>query len=182
MSVSRSNPILYDDTFKVLHLEHGKLDSVRSMPASSPLKVAYEYWISKCDGDQLPLRSAIDPIAMGRILANIMLVECLGDGDYLYRVVGTRIVETVGTDVTNKRLSECAHIAQINRVREAYGEVIERRQARFEVQRGLWLRREWIIQQRLLMPLRREDDEIEYILGCISTEKYESPGPVIGSR
>jgi hypothetical protein len=68
----------------------------------------YDYWIDKCRGRRMPMRSDIDPITMPRrILPDICLVDVVPDERrYVYRVVGTGEVEVRGNDPTGKSVLE----------------------------------------------------------------------------
>lgn len=71
--------------------------------ASAAIKHMYGYWRSKCDGDRLPQRRAIDPVEIPRFLPNITIVEVVADERrYVYRLVGTKEVEIRGRDPTGK--------------------------------------------------------------------------------
>lgn len=71
--------------------------------SSDAIKRMYQYWRSKCEGDRMPRRSAIDPVEIPRFLPQISIVEVVPDERrYVYRLVGTKEVEIRGRDPTGK--------------------------------------------------------------------------------
>ena len=71
--------------------------------SSDAIKRMYGYWRSKCEGDRLPPRRAIDPVEIPRFLPHITIVEVVPDARrYVYRLVGTKEVEIRGRDPTGK--------------------------------------------------------------------------------
>ena len=71
--------------------------------SSDAIKRMYGYWRSKCEGDRLPARRAIDPVEIPRFLPQITIVEVVPDARrYVYRLVGTKEVEIRGRDPTGK--------------------------------------------------------------------------------
>jgi hypothetical protein len=75
--------------------------------SSEAIKQIYRYWRSKCEGDRLPKRSAIDPVDIPRFLPHITIVQVVPDERrYVYRLVGTKEVEIRGRDPTGKSVIE----------------------------------------------------------------------------
>lgn len=64
------------------------------------------YWDSLRAGGKLPALPDIDPIALGDAIGYAMLLEALPEGDFRYRLYGSRIAERAGFDMTGKRTSE----------------------------------------------------------------------------
>ena len=71
-------------------------------------KAVYEYWLGKCRGPRMPMRSDIDPAEMPRLaLPGLSLVEVVSDARrYVYRLVGTADVETRGSDPTGQTVAK----------------------------------------------------------------------------
>jgi hypothetical protein len=71
--------------------------------SSDAIKQMYRYWRSRCDGDRMPKRSAIDPVDIPRFLPQLTIVEVVPDERrYVYRLVGTKEVDIRGRDPTGK--------------------------------------------------------------------------------
>ena len=75
--------------------------------SSDAIKRMYAYWRSKCNGDRLPPRRAIDPLEIPRMLSQLTIVEVVPDARrYVYRLVGTTEVKIRGHDPTGKSVAE----------------------------------------------------------------------------
>ena len=76
--------------------------------ASDPIKVMYQYWLSKCRNDAPPRRSDIDPVDIQpKFLPHIVIVEVVPDARrYVYRLVGSKQVTDRGGDPTGKSVVE----------------------------------------------------------------------------
>ncbi len=75
------------------------------------VRALYEYWRSIHPGPgRLPGRAAVDPMAIPRLLPYIMLLDVVGQPPrFRYRLIGTRMVDALGTDFTGRWLDE-AHV------------------------------------------------------------------------
>ena len=64
------------------------------------------YWDVKRGPRAMPARSDIDPLELRRHMGSLVLVDVLpGMTDFRMRLIGSRIVETLGRDSTGKLLS-----------------------------------------------------------------------------
>lgn len=59
----------------------------------------YAYWNSKRAGRRMPARSDIAPDQIRGLLPNLMLIDVVG-ADFRYRLVGTKVVEDMGRNLT----------------------------------------------------------------------------------
>lgn len=75
---------------------------------SGKLTELYDYWNGKRPAAyRLPSRGQLDPLDIPTILPSLMLIEMgAKPEDMRFRLIGTRIVEMVGRDLTGRRLSE----------------------------------------------------------------------------
>jgi hypothetical protein len=64
------------------------------------------YWSGLRGSGGFPPLDAVDPTRLGDALGYAMLLEALPDGDFRYRLYGSRIAERAGFDMTGKRTSE----------------------------------------------------------------------------
>jgi len=72
---------------------------------SSPrLGTFHKLWASKRQDNALPPKSAFDPLEAPRLYPWIVIAERI-EGDYRYRLVGTRVVDAYGFDFTGRLLS-----------------------------------------------------------------------------
>ena len=67
----------------------------------------YDWWLAqRRDGQAMPSWSNVDVIDLKRWMGLLTIYQLLPDGsDAIFKLVGTRIVEAAGFDLTGKRLS-----------------------------------------------------------------------------
>jgi hypothetical protein len=104
--------------------------------ASEPIKLMYRYWLSKCQGDNLPRRADIDPVEMPRgSLPNVTIVEVVPDPRrYVYRLVGTREVEIRGNDPTGKSVPEAFFGPSLEDALHCYDMAVATRRPYYDLQ------------------------------------------------
>ena len=75
------------------------------------VRALYEHWLSvHPGGGKLPGRADFDPMAVPHLLPHIMLLEAQGRPPrFRYRVIGTRMVDALGSDLTGQWLDQ-AHM------------------------------------------------------------------------
>ena len=82
-------------------IEAGQITSLR-------VGAMHRYWQSKCRDGSLPLRAAIDPTEIPRLLPYLVIAEIEASPMRVrYRLVGTQVVEDNGSDFTNRYLEDC---------------------------------------------------------------------------
>jgi hypothetical protein len=85
----------------------------------------HRYWQSKCRDGSPPLRAAIDPTEIPRLLPYLVIAEIEASPMRVrYRLVGTQVVEDNGSDFTNRYLEDC-HFAVEDLLRECYRRLVE---------------------------------------------------------
>jgi hypothetical protein len=136
------------------------------------LRALYAYWAGKRAGRALPDRADIDPIEMKAWLGNLMLVERLDGGDYLYRLYGSTFVNQFKVDMTGKRVNQLPE-KQAEMLRSEYDAVVHsgipmsrRYTATFDYtsrdKRSTWqVERSW---ERLALPLTAGGAEVKMLL------------------
>lgn len=70
------------------------------------LRTILAYWFERCGETSLPARRDIDPVELRRFLPRIMLVDVEKGPDFVYRLVGTEIVDDRGFEPTGKRVAD----------------------------------------------------------------------------
>ena len=75
---------------------------------SPQVREMYEHWVALRGDRVLPDRDDLDPARITRYLPGIMLVDVLWGPplDFVYRLVGTREVESRGADPTGQRVAD----------------------------------------------------------------------------
>jgi hypothetical protein len=74
--------------------------------AHPQLRGLFAFWQEKRGADSMPVRGAIDAIALWAWLGNLMLIEQAPAGEYRYRVYGTGLAEYYGRDLTGKTTAQ----------------------------------------------------------------------------
>lgn len=83
-----------------MRIEHPKLQQL------------FDYWGSKRGARKMPSRADIDPLELGFIIGNVILVDVI-EGDpprFRIRLHGTNLTERVGYELTGKLLDELPQI------------------------------------------------------------------------
>lgn len=87
----------------------------------------FDYWQSKRGARAMPARADIDPLEMRWILGRLTLVEVLPDGDYLWRLDGTEIVDFFRTNMTGRRLSDYPRSEMSQLMADEFAAVVQTR-------------------------------------------------------
>src|SRR5262245_57999971 len=82
---------------------------------SPRVREMYEHWVALRGARILPHRDQLDPARITRYLPGIMLVDVLWGPplDFIYRLVGTREVESRGADPTGRRVADAYFAANV---------------------------------------------------------------------
>ncbi len=84
-----------------------------------------QYWYALKDQEGgVPDRAAFDPARVMDLLANVIIVEHLGDGDFLYRLLGTGVDHFTRAAYTGLRTSEIAGHGPGNRIHTLFSTAI----------------------------------------------------------
>jgi len=76
-------------------------------PDLEATKALLAYWQAKCPAGGLPGRDDIDASEIPRLLPHLVIAEPIdGGADWIYRLVGTAVVNRSGHDTTGKRVRE----------------------------------------------------------------------------
>jgi len=116
-------------------IEAGQITSLR-------VAALHRYWQSKRRDGSPPLRAAIDPIEIPRLLPYLVIADIEASPMRVrYRLVGTQVVEDNGSDFTNRYLEDC-HFAVEPLLHECYRRLVETRApvfAYYEWHKEAWL-------------------------------------------
>ena len=122
-----------------------------------PLPRLFAHWDGLRAGRDWPARSEIDAITMAPFLRHVFLIEALPDGDWLYRVAGSHIIEGLGAEVSRRRLSECGTLLDVPRIRRELVGFLADPVPQFVRRRSAWGLRDWTMFDRLFLPLGPAD-------------------------
>tara|TARA_R110000868_G_scaffold125636_2_gene331832 strand:+ start:463 stop:972 length:510 start_codon:yes stop_codon:yes gene_type:complete len=74
--------------------------------ASDAQRAMFGYWQNARGNAPLPLKSALDPVALPRqALSSLAVVEPVDNDDFRVRIIGTGVRAAVGRDVTGQQIS-----------------------------------------------------------------------------
>lgn len=105
------------------------IDPVSDELKSPVTRKALRYWHSQCRDSRIPCRADIDPAKLKSILPNMCMLAVLdGGGDFLFRLLGTRMREFLSNDYTGRRLSEVDALQPSDMLVESFSTCIDTRQ------------------------------------------------------
>lgn len=144
--------------------------------SSEAIQQMYRYWRSKCEGDRLPPRSAIDPADMRRFLPQITIVEVVPDERrYIYRLVGTMEVEIRGRDPTGKSVTEGFFGPSLDNVLACYDTVVRTRLPLYDDERFITPDGRYSDDETLFLPLSDDGECVNKILVFGTFSKGPTP-------
>jgi hypothetical protein len=92
---------------------------IRPDLADPRLAALYAYWDGKRASRPMPTRADLDPVEMRAWLGNLVLIDAMADGRFVYRLYGTKFVDSFGLDMTGRSVDELP-TDQRERVRSDY--------------------------------------------------------------
>lgn len=136
-------------------------DAVQACPAS--LRTLHRYWQGKRRGDALPGRPDIDPVELRAYLGRVAIAE-VRDGELVYRLVGSELVEEWGFEATGRRIVDTLPAEQTETVMTAYRTVLA--QACPVLAKLPMRTRPWCgpLIDALLLPLARDGRTVDMVL------------------
>lgn len=135
-------------------------------------KFIYDYWLSKKGSKRAPARSDIDPLDFPKILPNLIFYDVLENPlDYRVRIMGTRLVDIFGADLTGLMFSEIFHGEQAKTVLQQFNEVANEFKPSLNVLDAKWLSKDHISYSRLLMPLSSDNNRVDMLFGVAIFKK-----------
>jgi hypothetical protein len=138
----------------------------------------YRYWAEKRGTRRMPARADIDPADLREMLPNLALLEVTATG-FRYRLVGTRVAEDLGRDMTGAVAGAYAKgmsfgdkiVAMFDQARRRAMPQFSTGEYRSPQQTVHWV-------SRLLLPLGVDGATVDMILMC-RVAGY-APGPEAG--
>ena len=132
------------------------------------LRRLYDYWNDKRGARRMPCRKDIDPVDLRDLLGFINLVDVLENPrDYRIRLVGTKTVSIVGSDITGKRYSEVDPKQKFYFIGEAYALCVDQgTPVLVEADLG-FLGRQHLEFARLYLPLSNDGSRINMVMNVI---------------
>jgi hypothetical protein len=136
----------------------------------------YAYWRDKCQGDRLPGRTDIDPLAFPALLPGIYLVDVIHTPGsdrlgFRFRLVGTAHLAINGIEITGMTVDEAFTGDHGRRARAAYEEVVATRRPSVVLNaRAAVASRAHMIFDRLLLPLASDGHTVDMLIGHLRAQ------------
>ncbi|MBK8160857.1 MAG: PAS domain-containing protein [Rhodospirillaceae bacterium] len=132
----------------------------------------YRYWDGKRNGRAMPSRADLDPIEMKQWLPGISLIDVAHNPRKLvYRLIGTKMMELRGRDVTGMTVEEGFIGSSLVDVLENYRLVIEEKKLVYDwdplPSPDGWLREP----EGLLLPLSSDRENVDMVIIYAEVEK-----------
>lgn len=171
--------------------------SLPSLPAevTDPgLRAFYDYWRSRAPAGRLPGRQHIDPLDMPALLPSLVLLDVVapevdrvggaaagGDATLRFRVrlAGGTLVELVGSNPTGHFIDAFVPANRRAALNQAYTSVVRGRAAHYW-ESQLWTEgREFVRVQRLALPLARDGETVDMVIGCYARVEEAPPAGAV---
>ncbi len=136
---------------------------------SKKLIELHEYWQKKHpSAGFLPSRACMDPLDIPALLPWLILFE-LGERpeDVRYRLIGTKVVERIGKDLTGCRVAEGYWGEQSREIVERYWRVAQTRLPEFSLRRVRGADGNWHEYEFLLLPLASDGVTVDMLLAGV---------------
>lgn len=142
-------------------------DGLNGWLRSPSLRLMDTYWGERCGTGIAPDRADIDPLDLPGMLGWIMLVERDADrSDFRYRLVGSRITELFGCDLTGQSVKALPDPDYAGFVENRFWEVVDRGRP-VASRYSLPIRGRQVLVERLDQPLTKGGDRVEVILTAL---------------
>ena len=134
-----------------------------------------DYWRSKCVGGDIPARTSIDPYEVPSFLPDLYLMNVREDGqDFQYRLVGTRIEESLGLHFTGLWLAEVQPASILDWLLPLYRKAVADRCPVFSTGKFHAAGEVRLNARRLFAPLTTDGDRVGQLL-CVQRLDYPMP-------
>ncbi len=143
---------------------------------TAAVRQAYEYWLAKCRGPQLPSRPDLDPTELGPLLPYVFLVDVTrAPLAFRFRLVGSKITEWAGKEYTGLAVDEPDYGPQWRRVFNLYAEVVASRAPRLDLYSAPWVNREFYEYERIIAPLSSDGTSVDMLFGALYALPFDEP-------
>ncbi len=125
-----------------------------------------DYWNSLRPSHYLiPLKSSFSPVAIPKALPFLQVVEKRSeDGEFVYRLIGTRLVRERGFDPTGMLVRDGFYGTSVARVIEDYALTIDEKQPLFDAETIREPGQEPVVDSALFLPMTDDDAVCRYVL------------------
>jgi hypothetical protein len=133
---------------------------------SPQVREMYEHWARLRGNRVLPYRDDLDPARIARYLPGVMLVDVHWGPplDFVYRLVGTREVESRGADPTGRRVAEAYFAAKADDAIENYTYVATERSVLYDCEPVSKPGNRYVGDESVFLPFTRDGERVDQIL------------------
>jgi hypothetical protein len=115
----------------------------------------------------MPQYAAFDPIEFPWALGFLSVVSILQDGNYRYRIDGTRVVEFFGVEMGGKLLSDYPFPQRKQRIKESF-ELVRNAKAPVKIERNVFVEEKSLRMHLLLLPFSNDGKDVSEIMSCLA--------------
>jgi hypothetical protein len=135
---------------------------------TTTVQQVYQYWVAMRQGDRLPSRADIKPEEIRPLLPYIFLIDVHRKPlRFQYRLIGTQICTWATTECTGTFLDKDVDGATWQIIFEEYRRTAETGEIGHAIRTAPWPGREFLVYERVVMPLAKDGVEIDMLLGAL---------------
>lgn len=137
----------------------------------APVRNVEAYWHALCDGNQVPLRSQVDPRGMESALENAFLMERIAPTMAKVRVAGSHLSDLMGMQIAGMPLSCLIAPADRERFGEAVGHLFGSGSiVKIELRAEGGFGKPDLVGHMILLPLRSDFGDMSRALGVLVSD------------
>jgi hypothetical protein len=147
-------------------------DGIEFTIADERIRRFFQYWLNKRGDRKYPARTDLDPVDFPYVLGDVVIVEATRSPPgnrwpwtFRYRLVGTKIVQRDGYDLTGRSLEELPEPEYRDRVRATWMEACETGLPVHRV-RELLLDRRMRRYEVVVLPLASNGEDIDMLISA----------------
>lgn len=145
--------------------------SIGALPGDCHPKIreVHDYWRSIHPAVGLPGRQHFDPVDIPRLLPNIGLIDAQGpEGDFIFRLMGTKLVDFYGADFTGKPFVSAYQKATESQAYNDLCATLADHLPRWRRGQASFVRnREFVIIERIYLPFASDGETVNMVLGLL---------------
>jgi len=131
--------------------------------SDNTLKDIFAYWLAMKDALIMPSRRDLNPADIVALLPHISLIDVGSpSGRYRIRLLGTKVVEALGKDITGKYIDECPDIETCLKPR--YDWIVENKRPYLIFDKLKWSHKSFLEFCSVGMPMSSDGRQVDIIM------------------